>query len=78
MDATYTGLDYSSILDALLLRLQKQYGAVFNDAVESSPTMMLLDLVTVAVDMIAFAMDRRAADVYAPTARSRAALIRGP
>ena len=76
MDATYTGLDYSSILDALLLRLQKQYGAVFNDAVESSPTMMLLDLVTVAVDMIAFAMDRRAADVYAPTARSRAALQR--
>lgn len=76
MDVNYTGLDYATILDTLLLRLQKAYGPVFNDAVESSPTMMLLDLVAVAADMIAFAMDRRAADAYSITARTRAAMAR--
>lgn len=73
---TYTGLDHSTILDTLLLRLQKRYGAFFNDAVESSPMVMLLDLVSVAADMIAFSMDRRAADVYSATARTAAALSR--
>lgn len=67
----YGGLDFNTLSDELLSRLQIQFASDFNDFALSSMGIMLLDVVAFGLDSLAFYLDRRATDNFLSTARTR-------
>jgi len=67
----YSGLDFSTIEDDLLGRLQIQFATTFNDFSLSSLGIMLLDVISFGLDTLSFYLDRRATDNFLATARTR-------
>lgn len=74
--ARFAGADFDSILDELLVRLQARYGQDYNDFAQHAQGMMLLDLQAFGGDTSAFYLDRRAAEAYLVTARTRKGVSR--
>ncbi len=72
----YSGLDFDTLNDDLLARLQVQFAADFNDFALSSMGIVLLDLVSFGLDTLSFYLDRRATDNFLQTARTRASVSR--
>lgn len=74
--ARFTGMDGDSILDDLLGLLQSRFGNVFNNFVTSDPGVMLLEVMTQALNHVAFYLDRRASDNLLDTSRTPRAIAR--
>lgn len=72
----YAGLDFDTSNDSLLARMQTQFAGEFNDFAVSSLAIVLLDLESYGADALSFYLDRRAAEVYLETARTRGATAR--
>lgn len=74
--ARYAGLDFKTINDDLLARLQVEYADLFNDFAVSSLAIMLLDLIAYGLDGLSFYLDRRALEQYLETATTRRGVAR--
>lgn len=72
----YSGMDFTSIEDELLSRLQVNFASVYNDFVESSLGIMLIDLFSFGLDTLSWYLDRRATDLFISTARTRKSVSR--
>jgi hypothetical protein len=69
-------LDFATASDELLLRLQAQFAADFNDFSVSSLAIILLDLEAYGLDGLGYYLDRRALEAYLATATTRQATTR--
>ena len=67
----YVGFDFDSFLDELRARAQVLFASVFNDFAQASLGMLIFDHVAYTGDTLGFYIDRRATDLYIPTARTR-------
>lgn len=76
MATAYTGLDFLTVSDDLLARLQVQFAESFNDFAVSSLAIVLIDLEAYGLDGLAFYLDKRAAETFLATARTRKAVSR--
>ena len=72
----YSGLDYATIEDELLTRLQVKFAASYNDFAIASLGIMIIDLFSYGLDTLSFYLDRRATDMYMATARTRKSVSR--
>lgn len=74
--ALYAGADFQTHLDELTARVQAKFAASFNDFAISQLGIVLLDLVAYASANLSFYLDRRAAEGYLATCRTRRAMSR--
>lgn len=72
--AVLVGLDFDTMSDDIRAQLQVQFASSYNDFVVSSMGVLLIDLVSYALDNLAFYMDRRASDAFLQTARTRSSI----
>lgn len=72
----YGGQDYDTFLDEIRARALIKFQDRFNDLVASSLGIVLFDLVSYGFDSLAFYLDRRATDLYLPTAVTRSAVAK--
>lgn len=72
----YAGRDFWTFFDDLKVQIQSKYGTDYNDFMESSVGVMLLDIISWACDTLSFYLDRQATDSYLQTAQTRTAVER--
>jgi hypothetical protein len=72
----YSGMDFASIEDELLVRLQLKFASSYNDFAVSSLGIMLIDLFSYGLDTLSWYLDRRASDLFLSTARTRKSVAR--
>lgn len=74
--ARYAGRDFWTFFDDLKKRIQEKYGDEYNDFVESSMGVMLLDMMSFVAETLSFYLDRQAVESYLETALTRTAVER--
>jgi hypothetical protein len=67
----YSGRDFWTFFDDLKTRVRAKYADDYNDFVESSLGVMLIDLVSFAAETLSFYLDRQATDCYLDTVQTR-------
>ncbi|NCB06041.1 MAG: hypothetical protein EOM69_11065, partial [Clostridia bacterium] len=71
----YTAKDHAAIVEDCVSRIKERYGDKFNDFVEDSSVMMLIEAFAYQVDLLLFYLDRQANETYLPTAIERQNVI---
>lgn len=72
----FSGLDFNTIEDDILARIQIQFAADYNDFATSSLGIMLIDIISFGLDTLSFYVDRRATDNYLFSARTAKSVSR--